>query len=275
MNKRQIDKRISLINTNPIDTNSIQDPEYLFLIKKTEKISIATYILTDFIPESESIKNSIKDNIHQILNSVFDLWSQRTNRTNIITSIKASYLKLETQLTLAQISGFISDMNSAVLKNEINTVLKSVDELERDLSDEKGGEIKQSFYYVDSRIKRTYTKETAPEQSVLYKGSVPPKLAKGEHDKRHEDLVINEPIKSSPKTENTKPINNKVPSSSNEDREEKVISIIRQNKNVSIKDISTQILDCSEKTIQRTLNKLIAEGKISKTGERRWARYFV
>jgi hypothetical protein len=268
MNKRQIDKRISLINSNPIDTNSIQDPEYLFLIKKTEKISIATYMLTDFIPESQSIKNSIKDNIHQILNSVFDLWSQRTNRTNIITSIKASYLKLETQLTLAQISGFISDMNTEVLKSEINTVLKSVDELERDLSDEKGGEIKQNFYYVDSRIKRTYTKETVPESNVFDTTKQSPKVNNVLYkQERANSLVGNEKI--------VKSVLDKVHVSSNEDREEKVISIIRQNKNVSIKDISTQILDCSEKTIQRTLNKLIVEGKINKTGERRWARYFV
>ena len=42
---------------------------------------------------------------------------------------------------------------------------------------------------------------------------------------------------------------------------------------VSIKDISAQFTDCSEKTIQRELNDLVIKGRIKKSGSKRWSRY--
>ncbi len=59
------------------------------------------------------------------------------------------------------------------------------------------------------------------------------------------------------------------------DRRARILGIIKDKKDASIKDISTVISDCSEKTIQRELMSLISEGIISKTGERRWSRYSI
>jgi predicted HTH transcriptional regulator len=42
---------------------------------------------------------------------------------------------------------------------------------------------------------------------------------------------------------------------------------------ITIKDISNQFADCSEKTIQRELNLLILKGQIKKSGAKRWSRY--
>jgi predicted HTH transcriptional regulator len=58
-----------------------------------------------------------------------------------------------------------------------------------------------------------------------------------------------------------------------DDREKRIINVIRDKGVVSIKDISTVIFDVSEKTIQRTLQALIDKGQIKKEGERRWAKY--
>jgi predicted HTH transcriptional regulator len=58
-----------------------------------------------------------------------------------------------------------------------------------------------------------------------------------------------------------------------DDREKKILDVIRDKGIVSIKDISTVVFDVSEKTIQRTLQLLIDKGHIKKEGERRWAKY--
>lgn len=58
-------------------------------------------------------------------------------------------------------------------------------------------------------------------------------------------------------------------------RSDRIMSIIKEKGQVTIKDISTAITDVSEKTIQRELMSLISNGQISKTGERRWSRYHV
>lgn len=56
-------------------------------------------------------------------------------------------------------------------------------------------------------------------------------------------------------------------------RHDRILQIIKEKGHASIKDISTLITDCSEKTIQRELMALIAKGQIVREGERRWSKY--
>ncbi len=56
-------------------------------------------------------------------------------------------------------------------------------------------------------------------------------------------------------------------------RHEKILSYINERKSVNIKDISSLFPDVSEKTIQRELGFLVANGKISKRGNKRWSIY--
>jgi DNA-binding transcriptional ArsR family regulator len=57
------------------------------------------------------------------------------------------------------------------------------------------------------------------------------------------------------------------------DREEAIMSIIKNKGQVSIKDISHLIRGVSEKTIQRELVSLTERGRVVKRGERRWSTY--
>lgn len=52
-----------------------------------------------------------------------------------------------------------------------------------------------------------------------------------------------------------------------------ILSFIRKQKSVSIKDIAKVVRGCSEKTIQRELTALINQGLVRKVGERRWSLY--
>jgi hypothetical protein len=52
-----------------------------------------------------------------------------------------------------------------------------------------------------------------------------------------------------------------------------ILHFVLQNKGVSIKEICAVVPDCSEKTVQRELGALIAEGLIKREGERRWSIY--
>jgi hypothetical protein len=64
------------------------------------------------------------------------------------------------------------------------------------------------------------------------------------------------------------------PSSDNKiKRQQKILSFINERKSAAIKDISTIFPDVSEKTIQRELGTLVAQGKITKRGDKRWSIY--
>jgi len=54
-----------------------------------------------------------------------------------------------------------------------------------------------------------------------------------------------------------------------------ILDYIKKHKQASIKDLSTIITDCSEKTIQRELALLIQQGLVRKEGERRWSVYLL
>lgn len=56
-------------------------------------------------------------------------------------------------------------------------------------------------------------------------------------------------------------------------RQEVIISLLRKNNELGIKDFSLSIRDCSEKTIQRELAVLVSKGQVIKKGEKRWSRY--
>lgn len=58
------------------------------------------------------------------------------------------------------------------------------------------------------------------------------------------------------------------------DRTERILAVVKNNDGISIKDITSVIKDCSEKTIQRELVSLIEHGLVEKRGERRWSLYY-
>jgi predicted HTH transcriptional regulator len=56
-------------------------------------------------------------------------------------------------------------------------------------------------------------------------------------------------------------------------RQNIILGLLKKKKELTIKDISHVIKDCSEKTIQRELLTLISAGVLKKIGERRWSKY--
>ena len=58
-------------------------------------------------------------------------------------------------------------------------------------------------------------------------------------------------------------------------RQETILSVIKDKKNAGIKDISTRLPQLSEKTIQRELQALVGQGMVRKSGERRWSTYSI
>ncbi len=56
-------------------------------------------------------------------------------------------------------------------------------------------------------------------------------------------------------------------------RRERVLGVLRDKGQATIKDIVEVVTDCSEKTIQRELISLIKDNVIVREGERRWSKY--
>ena len=58
-----------------------------------------------------------------------------------------------------------------------------------------------------------------------------------------------------------------------ETRRVRILKLIKDNREVTIKDIANHFPDVSEKTVQRELVSLTEAGVLKRFGERRWSRY--
>ena len=162
-------------------------------------------------------------------------------------------LEIMSLLDISFASGLISEMNVSILKNEFKSFVDSISNLIRSI------DLKNSGFVRDVLSSRNEIALVSDSSKTL-------------------ENINNGPTMINRRTEETTPSflkdNNKRQSRRGV-RTESIIDFVRTHPGVSIKDITPNIKGCGEKTIQRELVELIREGKIRKTGDRRWSKYSI
>lgn len=238
----------------------IKDKHVSFVIKKTERIVYGVYMLSRFVPEENSLCDDLKKTSHTLLESVAQFVSTTGIVHKDIDRVHAYLQYMSSLLSLAFISGYISSSNVEIMKNEINYLHKHIEELSTHSASETGQITLKPDLFVITQTKQE--NKTLQSKSIM-------------SFKENQENAQNKEV-SFKKTHASKPLAVLTPSLKSEpkdDREKRILDVIRDKNIVSIKDISTVIFDVSEKTIQRTLQLLIDKGQIKKEGERRWAKY--
>jgi DeoR/GlpR family transcriptional regulator of sugar metabolism len=54
-----------------------------------------------------------------------------------------------------------------------------------------------------------------------------------------------------------------------------IMDTVRQKREINVRDVAEKIRGVSEKTIQRELLAMVAEGILAKKGEKRWSTYSI
>jgi hypothetical protein len=153
-------------------------------------------------------------------------------------ALSRELLALSSVLSMARTAGILSPMNAELIAKGAHLLLKEVAGYE---------EPKLAF-------------EDTPSLAMLARGSA---------------VRADRPTQSSmsvtaPKQDNK---GQSVHVKDKSDRRESIISVLKAKGPSYIKDISTVIREVSEKTIQRELQALVLEGRVTKEGERRWTMY--
>lgn len=153
-------------------------------------------------------------------------------------SLSRELLALSSILSIARTTGTLSPMNADLISAEAQSLLQEV------------------ANYEEPRLflEEAPTLSLIAEQT-LHRVTAPPTPLREKISPLNKSHIIKD---------------NKI-----KDRREAVLSVIKDKKRASIKDISTHIRTVSEKTIQRELTALIALGLVSKEGERRWSTYSI
>lgn len=252
-----------------------KDSFSLYLFRKIEKIALAIYLITEHLSEKEPIKQSIRASATSLISEIIKTLENNEIRQN---DIQASLLEAESLLDLAANNSILTRTNVNLLKNEVSKISKEI--VSRNKTLENNTVVKKSFFNVDIQkdILIKDIKDIRDRESV--------KKTDGEEmsfkDKRHDiqkgqdvfdELSFDKKVISSFSNDDEKKMN--ISNRSNIDRANQIIEIIKRKGNVMIKDISLEIIDCSEKTIQRELQKLVQKGTLKKEGERRWSTYSI
>ncbi len=279
------------INKEPLLNNAFSE----FATKKTQKLVTALYMVTDCMESDEALKLKMRSLGVDLLSDIHKFTSMRaTDKHFSVSSCVFKINEIISFVEIASIIGFVSEMNTNILKSEFDILSKELLKYQ----DKNQASISENSAFINSSVPQfTINKESLSTPLPVYaesaslakpfwykeleasdsKGQVKDNKQIMSFTKKHEILSHKN------KTEVTNSFLQKSFSKEEKsDRKSKIIELINSKKNspngqtgVSIKDISSSFIDCSEKTIQRELNDLVQKGQIRKSGEKRWSRYHV
>lgn len=240
------------------------------ILIKAEKLATATYMVTDFIPVMDPIRTKIKECSLDFLSDIYTInGASYSERTLLYRKTISAVEKLCGLLGVASSVGFVSGMNYSILRTEYFNLKGLIDSLDEIKGSVDGSfTFKEEFFATDKMIPATVKHDNFKTTGVAgYKGqtiikdiidnnmSVTPRLKLGLS-------------KINPLAKRDTPL-----AESKNSRRESVLRVLKKKNNVTIKDLSEVILGCSEKTIQRELLSMVADGVLKKEGEKRWSRY--
>jgi|CXWL01.1.fsa_nt_gi hypothetical protein len=210
---------------------------HTFLIRKTEKLTSALYVITGFLPSDEPVRNRLRvcslDLIeraaHPALLSEEGL-SAFIARTSEIGAI----------LQTARSAGLISPMNAELLSEEYAHLAEFVKKNSQEIRESNAGRKEEEVLNIEG-LTESYKGQTNAKPLAAKKAYKP--SGKVSNDKGHSD------------------------------RKRLLMELLNKKDKISIKDAVSVIKSCSEKTLQRELLSLVEEGIAVKEGERRWSTY--
>lgn len=250
----------------------VKDDKGVYLYRKSEKISKAFFLLTHHLDETSSIKKSIRDGALSLLDTAQVFLSPKSKISpDYASKVVLNITALVSLSDIALSSHYISHTNWNIIMHQIQLFISEVNE-HMTATTKDTSLIPSTLFevtYIDSRVESRdssqYTeKDMAPSTSVptIYRHHTAPNTLKSTQKK------------STPQ-QHARVVDSDESNERKNQRQTTIIETIRQRGELSIKDLTSVIKGCSEKTIQRELVSLVSKGALLKTGERRWSRYSV
>ncbi|MFA6515176.1 MAG: hypothetical protein WCT42_02845 [Candidatus Paceibacterota bacterium] len=262
-------------NVNIYEQSDVSDnkslaniPVYEFANKKTEKLVTALYMVSDCMDTDDALKGKLRLLGVELLSDMYKLATLSPMDKHIHITISLTHIyEILSFIEIAYTIGFISEMNTNILKKEFSFLA----------SDLKLSQTKDKHFTFTLDEKMFELPELQSSGGVR-QGGVRQGLAQikdNNLDKRTSFNTMSFMNKKSPlqNSEQKRTPNSTSNLADRQDRSNKIISLIKGKKDISIKDISLAFTDCSEKTVQRELNALVLKGQLKKTGAKRWSRY--
>lgn len=241
--------------------------------KKIEKIAQAIYLVSNHLKDSEPLKWELRKESIGFLSCIRSLSEDGSDAVIpadlVIDALSTSGRDLTSLISLAVISGLISRTNGTIISNEIGSLLSSFREVVSESTAKAGFILSEDFFAADPELQERLALKINKGQSLPFLSdknkttTVGKRLAeKTSHNVHASQNDINQGKNELGSVKDKK-----------DNRQNQILSLLKNRSNLTIKDFVGVISDCSEKTIQRELIELVDKGIVKKEGERRWSTY--
>lgn len=209
---------------------------------RSERILAAIYLLTKKTPDTEIVRNKVRESGHALLQSAMSLKDGvRQLQNETIGAIHAHAREIVSYTGILVLAGYVSKTNADILVGAIDDLVA----------------------FVNSTKSPGFS-----EPHILERDDLSPQRKLSVHDVP--TAVTHQLIPKRPQPR--KPFKQALKEGS---RRDTILSVLRLGGAYGIKDIHSQVPGCSEKTIQRELAALVGDGVVKKEGEKRWSRYSI
>ncbi|MBI5400662.1 MAG: DeoR family transcriptional regulator [Candidatus Yonathbacteria bacterium] len=290
--KKDIQKR-GLTNQNTSNSMVIFGVN---LSKKCERLATAIYLVTNFLSDTEPMKYRLRAlSLELVRDASFTKNGVHGVEANVLERLHANIFETLSLFELAFIAGLVSEMNFTVLKREYVSLRDTIDIKKASRESHTDIILGDNFFSsqenvfaseagsAGSRLGRKQSRVTTPFSKGHSIGQTNTTMSDRTPTKGQIDIHAfssSADLKNpSPKSDLSVPASmhrapSSLPNSIQKDtRRIRILKLIKDNREVAIKDIVAHFPDISEKTIQRELVSMSDSGVLKKFGERRWSRY--
>jgi hypothetical protein len=232
--KHDRDSQLNKINAIERFQGIFRNDYHTFVVRKSEKLASALYVITGFIPHDEPIRGRLRV-------CALDLISKSSDSNHFSGAGPEQFAsrcaEIGTILETAVNAGLVSPMNARLMCDEYADLAGFVREHRSRIS-EAGG---------------------VHNVSVEQPGGLKDKIGNG----FIKTLSV-------PRPSHSYVVSGKV---RQKDRRSRILALFKNKDRLGIRDVVGHVNGCSEKTIQRELLALVRDGLLAKEGDRRWSVY--
>lgn len=224
------------IHTNPFGENRSADRAY----RRAERLAGALYLITNHVSLEEPIRNRIRLLSTTLLCLILDSRDEmRSPASQKMRATMSVIRELVSSVRILAISGSLSIQN-------VGIVVEALDELGMFLYSSQKSLLSESVRITREDLldvnEKDTTKDTLKDKYKTYSTSsiIPTKRTNTEHI-----------------------------------RGDSILEVLKSGGTLSIREITSNLPEYSEKMIQRELSLLVLNDRVIKTGDKRWSRYSI
>ena len=235
------------VRVNPFGDNRAADRAY----RRAERISAAVHLLTNHVDTDEPLRSAVRSESMNMLSSMLAVRDDmRSAQSGAVVAVVSSIRHLISLVRMLAISGFASTQNAGA-------IIDALDEL-------------GNFMHVSQRT--NFSESVVISKDDLLDVGALPVRSPAFSVKDIKD-VTNVATRALATDVPTQAIKTQSGNGQVSVRTQSILEILKSSGSMGIKDICSNLPEYSEKMIQRELLTLVSEGKVLKTGLKRWSRY--